>query len=56
MSKQQRYMKGFKLAAVKPVTERHCPVAEVAERHSVSATVFTLGSNATASPKCGNFM
>lgn len=32
MSKQQRYTEEFKPAAVKQVTERHYPVAEVAER------------------------
>ncbi|WP_323880635.1 transposase, partial [Aeromonas caviae] len=37
MSKQQRYTKEFKLAAVKQVTERNYPVAEVAERLGVSS-------------------
>ena len=37
MSKQQRYTEEFKLAAVKQVTERHYPVAEVAERLGVSS-------------------
>ena len=36
MSKQQRYTEEFKLAAGKQVTERHYPVAEVAERLGVS--------------------
>lgn len=38
MSKQQRYTEEFKLAAVKQVTERHYPVAEVAERLGVSVS------------------
>ena len=37
MSKQQRYTEEFKLAAVKQVTERNYPVAEVAERLGVSS-------------------
>lgn len=37
MSKQQRYTEEFKLAAVQQVTERHYPVAEVAERLGVSS-------------------
>lgn len=37
MSKPQRYTKEFKLAAVKQVTERNYPVAEVAERLGVSS-------------------
>lgn len=37
MSKQQRYTEEFKLAAVKQVTERHYPVAEVAERLGISS-------------------
>lgn len=37
MSKPQRDTKEFKLAAVKQVTERHYPVAEVAERLGVSS-------------------
>ncbi|PKQ77070.1 hypothetical protein AOX56_18055 [Aeromonas sobria] len=37
MSKPQRYTEEFKLAAVKQMTERHYPVAEVAERLSVSS-------------------
>lgn len=36
MSKQPRYTEEFGLAAVKQVTERHYPVAEVAERLGVS--------------------
>lgn len=56
MSKQQRYTEEFKLAAVKQVTKRHHPVAEVASDSVFPATVFTSGSNATASPKCSNSM
>ncbi|BDA11694.1 putative transposase YkgN [Aeromonas caviae] len=37
MSKQQRYTEEFKLAAVKQVTERNYPVAEVAERLGISS-------------------
>jgi len=36
MSKQQRYTEEFKIEAVKQVTERRHPVAEVAERLGVS--------------------
>ena len=36
MSKQKRYTEEFKIAAVKQVTERQHPVAEVAERLGVS--------------------
>ena len=36
MSKQPRYTEEFRQAAVKQVTERHYPVAEVAERLGVS--------------------
>jgi transposase len=36
MSKQQRYTEEFKIEAVKQVTERQHPVAEVAERLGVS--------------------
>lgn len=36
MSKQHRYTEEFKIEAVKQVTERHYPVAEVAARLGVS--------------------
>ena len=36
MSKQQRYTEEFKIEAIKQVTERHHPVAEVADRLGVS--------------------
>jgi len=36
MSKQQRYTEEFKIEAVKQVTERQHPVAEVADRLGVS--------------------
>jgi transposase-like protein len=52
MSKQQRYTEEFKLTAVKQVTERHYPVAEVAERLGVSSHSLY----AWISPKCSNSM
>ncbi|MGK4476443.1 transposase [Aeromonas molluscorum] len=51
MSKQQRYTEEFKLAAVKQVTERNNPVAEVAKRLGVSSHTLYVWIRRYSQPK-----
>ena len=48
---RQRYPEEFKIEAVKQVTEKGKPVADVAQRLGMSVHSLYAGSSSTANPK-----